>query len=86
MPFVVYNASAGSGKTFALVCSFLQKMLETPQADRYKKLLAITFTNKAVAEMKTRILSLLQEFAKGHYTKSNASMAQALQDATGLSA
>ena len=61
-------------------------MLETPQADRYKKLLAITFTNKAVAEMKTRILSLLQEFAKGHYTKSNASMAQALQDATGLSA
>jgi len=58
-PFVVYNASAGSGKTFTLVKSFLIKMLVGPYPDYFKHLLAITFTNKAVAEMKSRILKEL---------------------------
>ena len=65
--------------------AFLEKMLETPQPDRYKKLLAITFTNKAVAEMKTRILSLLQDFAKGQFNPNNIAMAQALESSIGLS-
>ena len=58
-PFRVYNASAGSGKTFALTVAFLDKILRAKTDDAYKKLLAITFTNKAVAEMKNRILNTL---------------------------
>jgi ATP-dependent exoDNAse (exonuclease V) beta subunit len=61
--FVIYNASAGSGKTFALVKAYLKKILLQPQPDYYKHLLAITFTNKAVAEMKTRIIQTLVGFS-----------------------
>ncbi|NNM22830.1 MAG: UvrD-helicase domain-containing protein [Flavobacteriaceae bacterium] len=61
--FVIYNASAGSGKTFALVKSYLLKILNHPSPDHYKHLLAITFTNKAVAEMKSRIVDTLVLFA-----------------------
>ena len=50
----VYKASAGSGKTFQLVCEYLKLVLEKP--DNYKHILAVTFTNKATAEMKSRIL------------------------------
>jgi len=48
----IYNASAGSGKTFTLVKSFLKLILATKNVEAYKTLLAITFTNKAVNEMK----------------------------------
>ena len=61
--FVIYNASAGSGKTFALVKAYLKKILLRPQTDYYKHLLAITFTNKAVDEMKTRIIQTLLGFS-----------------------
>ncbi len=61
--FIVYNASAGSGKTYALVKNYLQTILSYPGGDGYKHLLAITFTNKAVAEMKDRIINHLTEFA-----------------------
>jgi ATP-dependent exoDNAse (exonuclease V) beta subunit len=61
--FTIYNASAGSGKTYTLVKEYL-KLVLTPAADgAYKNLLAITFTNKAVAEMKQRIISNLVAFS-----------------------
>ncbi|WP_111658874.1 UvrD-helicase domain-containing protein [Olleya aquimaris] len=60
--FKVYDASAGSGKTFALVKEYLKLLFTSTFNDSYKHILAITFTNKAVAEMKTRILDALQEF------------------------
>ncbi|MEZ4874467.1 MAG: UvrD-helicase domain-containing protein [Flavobacteriaceae bacterium] len=63
-PFLIYNASAGSGKTFALVKSYLTNILSSPQKDGYKYLLAITFTNKAVAEMKQRIVQALIDFSE----------------------
>ncbi len=63
--FTVYKSSAGSGKTFTLVKEYLRIALsdtfDPPQ--RYKKILAITFTNKAAAEMKERIISALKELA-----------------------
>ncbi|MEA2043212.1 MAG: UvrD-helicase domain-containing protein [Bacteroidota bacterium] len=49
----IYRASAGSGKTFFLTASFLKLAFADP--DNYKKILAVTFTNKAAEEMKTRI-------------------------------
>ena len=54
---VVYKASAGSGKTFTLAVSYIELLITNPQA--YREILAVTFTNKATAEMKERILSQL---------------------------
>lgn len=53
----VYKASAGSGKTFQLVVEYLKLLLENSY--NYKHILAVTFTNKATKEMKTRILEQL---------------------------
>ena len=60
--FTIYNASAGSGKTYALAKVYLKIILASPQ--NFRKILAITFTNKAVNEMKHRILNSLFEFSK----------------------
>lgn len=62
--FAIYNASAGSGKTYALVKEYLKIILVANKNDAYRNILAITFTNKAVYEMKSRILGSLSEFAK----------------------
>jgi ATP-dependent exoDNAse (exonuclease V) beta subunit len=58
--FKVYRASAGSGKTFTLVREFLGIALSTPEAERYRSILAITFTNKAAAEMRDRVVGTLR--------------------------
>lgn len=62
--FSIYDASAGSGKTYTLVKEYLKIVLTADTNDAYKKILAITFTNKAVEEMKTRIVNGLSEFSK----------------------
>jgi ATP-dependent exoDNAse (exonuclease V) beta subunit len=55
----IYKASAGSGKTFTLTIEYIYLMVR-PQADEeYMHTLAVTFTNKATAEMKDRILQHL---------------------------
>ncbi|WP_373516909.1 UvrD-helicase domain-containing protein [Pricia sp.] len=59
-PFKIYNASAGSGKTHTLTKAYLKIALSS--AGSFKKILAITFTNKAVNEMKHRILDSLYHF------------------------
>ncbi len=63
--FQVYNASAGSGKTYTLVKEYLKVLLNSKDLFRFQKVLAITFTNKAAAEMKARVLSNLQAFSEG---------------------
>jgi ATP-dependent exoDNAse (exonuclease V) beta subunit len=62
--FAIYDASAGSGKTYALVKEYLKIILTAHKNDAYRNILAITFTNKAVHEMKSRIVGSLSEFAK----------------------
>lgn len=59
--FKVYNASAGSGKTFTLVKEYLKIILTTKNEFEFQKILAITFTNKAATEMKERVLQTLKE-------------------------
>ena len=54
---LVYKASAGSGKTFTLAVEYIKLLILNPRA--YRQILAVTFTNKATAEMKERILSQL---------------------------
>jgi ATP-dependent helicase/nuclease subunit A len=68
--FTIYKSSAGSGKTFTLVKEYLALALNDganpPQA--YKHILAVTFTNKAAAEMKERIMKALKELSEDDYT------------------
>ena len=57
--FKIINSSAGSGKTFKLAIEFISKLLVTEDDNHFKSMLALTFTNKASAEMKDRILLYL---------------------------
>jgi len=63
--FTVYKSSAGSGKTFTLVKEYLKLALSDDRNPpvKYRTILAITFTNKAAAEMKERIVSGLEEIS-----------------------
>lgn len=53
----IYKASAGSGKTFTLALEYMKLLVQNPYS--YRNILAVTFTNKATAEMKERILGKL---------------------------
>ena len=61
--FKIYNASAGSGKTFTLAKAYLKILIQSNSKDQFKSILAITFTNKAVGEMKERIIDMLKSFS-----------------------
>ncbi|MEC7755651.1 MAG: UvrD-helicase domain-containing protein [Bacteroidota bacterium] len=66
MALTVYKSSAGSGKTFTLVKEYVKLLIANPQD--FKHILAITFTNKATEEMKSRILKALQDLASGNFS------------------
>jgi ATP-dependent exoDNAse (exonuclease V) beta subunit len=59
----IYSASAGSGKTYKLTAIYLSDLFRSRY--NYRKILAVTFTNKATAEMKSRILDHLHKLAIG---------------------
>jgi ATP-dependent exoDNAse (exonuclease V) beta subunit len=61
--FQVYNASAGSGKTFTLVKEYLKILLSSTNIYKFQQILAVTFTNKAAAEMKARVIENLHLFS-----------------------
>lgn len=81
----IYNASAGSGKTFALTQEYLTKIIASGNPGFFKYLLAITFTNKAVNEMKNRIIDNLFAFADETQAEKNHMFALICSQ-TGLSA
>ena len=60
----IYNASAGSGKTYTLVKEYLCIILPDDDFMKFRKILAMTFTNKAANEMKERIISKLIQLSK----------------------
>jgi len=63
----LYTASAGAGKTFQLVFQYLHQCFRAQSAGSplpFRSLLAITFTNKAAAEMKHRIIRALSTYAQ----------------------
>lgn len=62
----VYRASAGSGKTYTLTLEYLKQVLRSEHSvTLFRSVLAVTFTNKATEEMKSRILSSLNDLAEG---------------------
>ncbi|MGY4383239.1 ATP-dependent helicase/nuclease subunit A [Pedobacter sp. UYP24] len=66
-PLKILQASAGSGKTFSLTAHYLIILLSGE--NKYREILAVTFTNKATEEMKSRILEVLEGLAKGDDSK-----------------
>lgn len=59
----ILTASAGSGKTYQLAKKYISLLLSDAGGDKYRHILAVTFTNKATAEMKSRILGELYVLA-----------------------
>ena len=64
-PPKIYPASAGTGKTYTLAAEYIALMLADTSAKAFGRILAVTFTNKATAEMKERILRFLYDLANG---------------------
>ncbi len=60
----ILNASAGSGKTYQLAYNYVRELIKEPAA--YRHILAVTFTNKATEEMKSRILKELHRLAANY--------------------
>jgi len=56
-PYLALEASAGSGKTFALTVRYLALLFKGASPH---KIVALTFTNKAASEMKSRIFETLK--------------------------
>ena len=55
----IMKASAGSGKTYNLAGKYIGLLLKSDDRYAYRHILAVTFTNKATEEMKTRIMQEL---------------------------
>ncbi len=82
--FSIYDASAGSGKTYTLVKEYLKIILLSKKPDAYRNILAITFTNKAVHEMKSRVLESLSQFSKENPSEKAVGLMQDIHAETGL--
>lgn len=83
--FSLYDASAGSGKTYTLTKEYLKILFKASSDDAYKRILAITFTNKAVEEMKSRIVDSLYEFSKEETSAKAMGLLQDIVSENGLS-
>jgi ATP-dependent exoDNAse (exonuclease V) beta subunit len=59
----IISASAGSGKTYTLAYEYVKGVVADPGL--YRHILAVTFTNKATEEMKSRILREVHLLASG---------------------
>ncbi|RPG64163.1 MAG: hypothetical protein CBE50_002925 [Flammeovirgaceae bacterium TMED290] len=59
----IYKSSAGSGKTYTLSKNYIRLALKNK--NNFRKILAVTFTNKAAEEMKSRILEMINSIYIG---------------------
>lgn len=83
--FRVLHSSAGAGKTHTLVKNYLLLALGNNDPSAYTHILALTFTNKAAAEMRERVLLYLEALASGAALRgAQADMRNALLELPGL--
>ncbi len=82
MGLSVYRSSAGSGKTYTLVRAYIKLILKNP--GEFRHILAITFTNKAANEMKTRLVSYLHALSIDKDDRGTQEMKVWLADKSGL--
>lgn len=73
----IYRASAGSGKTYRLTQDYIHLLFEPKKERMHRHILAVTFTNKATDEMKSRILKELNLLAKGSTSNYRAGLMEA---------
>ncbi|MCL1868608.1 MAG: UvrD-helicase domain-containing protein, partial [Paludibacter sp.] len=59
----IYRASAGAGKTYQLTNEFITRLFEDRRPYAHRRIMAVTFTNKATDEMRARIVDALFELA-----------------------
>jgi ATP-dependent exoDNAse (exonuclease V) beta subunit len=63
-PLKIFKASAGSGKTYKLVQTYLKLILkDSSNLSYFSSVMAMTFTNKAAFEMKHRIIAALNDIS-----------------------
>ena len=83
--FKVYQASAGSGKTYTIVKEYLGLCLKSPaDTANFNQILAITFTNKAANEMKAKILQHLNDIINSDLKDQPKSMEASLIEELGI--
>ena len=85
-PLFVLSASAGSGKTYQLVLQYLSILLDNKSPNKFKGIVAITFTNKASLEMKTRIIDALFNLAKFNISVEDRKTAEIIAELEKLNA
>jgi ATP-dependent exoDNAse (exonuclease V) beta subunit len=76
--FKIYSSSAGSGKTYTLTKEYLKLALRHHNPHYFKAILAITFTNDAANEMKSRIIDVLRNFVLPTTPEKDRQKAEAL--------
>ena len=75
----IYKASAGSGKTFKLTEEYLSLLFAAQKKKQHRNILAVTFTNKATEEMKSRILEELFLLSTDKESKHKAKLKEKFQ-------
>lgn len=66
MKSIVLKASAGTGKTYRLSLEYLKSLFE---GEDFKNILVMTFTRKATAEIRERVIEFLEEMYRDKNSK-----------------
>jgi len=65
----IYRASAGSGKTYQLTNEYITRLFEDKSRFPHRRIMAVTFTNKATDEMRVRIVDTLFDLVNNRNKK-----------------
>jgi ATP-dependent exoDNAse (exonuclease V) beta subunit len=62
----VFKASAGTGKTYSISLEYIAALL---RGSKFSEILVMTFTKKATAEIRDRVLKFLESITRGYFSK-----------------
>ena len=78
--FKVFQASAGSGKTYTIIKEYLKLCLKSEkQVKNFQNILAITFTNASANDMKAKIIKDLKAIISSSEVKENTMEADLIE-------